>query len=137
MYVMSLLFLITEAKRFSSPERLGAPRQRMQKYQQRLPYEAVDHRDSPESVQVPDYAMESRPTSVESLTEAMDAANSSAPASSADSSVSNVSVEPITLANSLNSARALFRKKSLVQLINNYIKAGIEEGTFPSFLILH
>ncbi|XP_067208726.1 uncharacterized protein [Linepithema humile] len=119
-----------EAKRFSSPERFRTPRQRMQKYheQRRLPYEAVDHRDSPESVQVPDYVMESRPTSIENLTETMDAANSSAPPSSANSSVSNISMEPITLANSLNSARALFRKRSLVQLVNKYIKAGIEEG---------
>ncbi|XP_011878264.1 PREDICTED: protein starmaker-like [Vollenhovia emeryi] len=96
--------------------------------QQRLPYGAVDHREDSESVQVPEYTIESRPTSVDSLTEATDAANSSAPTSSANSSVSNVSMEPIKLANSLNSAKALFRKRSLVQLINSYIKAGIEEG---------
>lgn len=88
----------------------------------------VDRGDSPESVQVPEYAMESRPTSIESLTESMDAANNSASTSSANSSASNISMKPIALANSLNSARALFKKKSLVQLINNYIKAGIEEG---------
>ncbi|KMQ96538.1 serine arginine-rich splicing factor 4-like isoform x1 protein [Lasius niger] len=119
-----------KAKRFQSPERFRTPRRRIQKYheRQRLPYEVVDRRDSPESVQVPEYAMESRPTSIESLTESMDAANNSAPTSSANSSVSNISMKPIALANSLNSARALFRKKSLVQLINNYIKAGIEEG---------
>ncbi|XP_072745694.1 uncharacterized protein [Anoplolepis gracilipes] len=120
----------TETKRFQSPERLRTPRRRIQKYheRQRLPYEVVDRRDSPESVQVPGYAMESRPTSIESLTESMDAANNSACTSSANSSVSNISKKPIALANSLNSARALFRKKSLVRLINNYIKAGIEEG---------
>ncbi|EFN71682.1 hypothetical protein EAG_14265 [Camponotus floridanus] len=119
-----------EAKRFQSPERFRTPRRRIQKYheRQRLPYEVVDRCDSPESVQVPEYAMESRPTSIESLTESMDAANNSAVTSSANSSVSNISMKPIALANSLNSARALFRKKSLVQLINSYIKAGIEEG---------
>ncbi|GAB1868365.1 hypothetical protein CAJAP_09444 [Camponotus japonicus] len=119
-----------EAKRFQSPERFRTPRRRIQKYheRQRLPYEVVDRCDTPESVQVPEYAMESRPTSIESLTESMDAANNSAVTSSANSSVSNISMKPIALANSLNSARALFKKKSLVQLINSYIKAGIEEG---------
>lgn len=84
------------------------------------------------------YTTESGPTSVESLTtEATDAANSSAaPPSSADSSVSNISMEPITLANSLNNARGLFKKRSLVQLINRYIKAGIEEGAFFFFFRL-
>lgn len=77
--------------------------------------------------------MESRPTSIESLTESIDAANNSAP-SSANSSVSNISMKPIALANSLNSARALFRKKSLVQVINNYIKAGIEEGMLLNYI---
>ncbi|XP_032682393.1 nipped-B-like protein [Odontomachus brunneus] len=96
--------------------------------QQRLSYGAVDRYNSSESIRVPEYMVESRPTSVESLTEVTDAANSSAPTSSANSSVSNISMEPITLANSLNNARALFKKKSLVQLINSYIKAGIEEG---------
>ncbi|XP_029661314.1 uncharacterized protein LOC115234403 [Formica exsecta] len=119
-----------EAKRFQSPERFRTPRRKIQKYyeRQRLPFEVVDRGDSPESVQVPEYAMESRPTSIESLTESMDAANNSASTSSANSSASNISMKPIALANSLNSARALFKKKSLVQLINNYIKAGIEEG---------
>lgn len=79
---------------------------------------------------MPEYMMESRPSSVESLTEVTDAANSLAPTSSANSSVSNMSIEPITLANSLNNARALLKKKSLVQVINNYIRAGIEEGAF-------
>ncbi|XP_050460852.1 uncharacterized protein LOC126856427 [Cataglyphis hispanica] len=123
-------FVVVEAKRFQSPERFRTPRRRIQKYreQQRLPFEVVDRGDSPESVQVPEYAMESRPTSIESLTESMDAANNSASTSSANSSASNISMKPIALANSLNSARALFKKKSLVQLINNYIKAGIAEG---------
>ncbi|TGZ52284.1 Uncharacterized protein DBV15_09240 [Temnothorax longispinosus] len=121
-----------EKKRFPSPERVEtrSKRQRMQNSheQQRLSYEAVDHRDDSESVHIPEYTTESRPTSIDSLTEATDAANSSAPTSSANSSVSNVSMEPIKLANSLNNAKALFRKRSLVQLINSYIKAGIEEG---------
>lgn len=99
--------------------------------QQKPSYGALDSHSSSESIQVPEYMMGSRPTSVESLTEVTDAANSSAPTSSANSSVSNISMERIRLANSLNSARALFKKKSLVQLVNSYIKAGIEEGTFP------
>lgn len=95
----------------------------------------ADQRDTSESVHgipVPEYTVDSRPTSVESLMESMDAVNSSAPISSANSSISNISMEPITLVKSLNNARALFRKKSLVQLINSYIKAGIEEGAFPT-----
>ncbi|KAG5322814.1 MOS1T transposase, partial [Pseudoatta argentina] len=95
---------------------------------QRLSYEAVDHRNDSESVQMPEYTIESRPTSTDNLTEATDATNSSVPTSSANSSVSNVSMERNALANSLNSAKALFRKRSLVHLINNYIKAGVEEG---------
>lgn len=129
---MLLLYVAAEAKRFSSPERFETRSRRMQNphVQQRFSYEAVDHRDGSEFMQVPEYTTESRPTSIDSLTEATDAANSSAPTSSANSSVSNVSMEPIKLANSLNSAKALFRKRSLVQLINSYIKAGIEEGAF-------
>ncbi|KAK9309464.1 hypothetical protein QLX08_000936 [Tetragonisca angustula] len=65
-------------------------------------------------------------TSVENLS--MNVANSSAASSSENSSVSNVSVEPIVLAKSIDNTRALLKKKSLVQVINNYIKAGIEEG---------
>ncbi|RLU15135.1 hypothetical protein DMN91_013022 [Ooceraea biroi] len=111
-------------------KRFRTPRRRIQRHRkrQRFPYETADHRDSPESIEVSECAMESRPTSIESLAEPMDAANSSAPTSSANSSMSNISMEPITLAKSLNSARALFRKKSLVQLINSYVKAGVEEG---------
>lgn len=121
------MFVLAEVNRFPSLERFETHPQRMQESYERQ-NEAVD-RDGSEFVQVPEYTIESRPTSIGNLMEATDAANSSAP-SSANSSVSNVSMEPITLVNSLNSARALFRKRSLVQLINNYIKAGIEEGTF-------
>ena len=69
--------------------------------------------------------------SVENLS--MDVANSSAASSSENSSVSNVSVEPIVLAKSIDNTRALLKKKSLVQVINNYIKAGIEEGNHLDF----
>lgn len=127
------MFVVIEAKRFPSSERFETRYRRMQNSheQQRL-YEAVDRYDGSESIQVPEYTIESGPSSIDSLTEATDAVNSSAPSSSGNSSVSNVSMEPIKLANSLNSAKALFRKRSLVQLINNYIKAGIEEGAFPN-----
>jgi len=121
------MFIVVEAKRFPSPEHFRTHCRKPHK-QQRLSYKVVDHRDSSESRQMSEYAIESRPTSIDSLMEAT--ANSSAPTSSANSSVSNVSMGPITLANSLNNAKALFRKRSLVQLINNYIKAGIAEGTF-------
>ncbi|KYQ58125.1 hypothetical protein ALC60_02857 [Trachymyrmex zeteki] len=119
-----------DARRFPSPKRFGTHCRRAQNShkQQRLSYEAVDHCNGSESVQMPEYTIESRPTSTDNLTEATDATNSSAPTSSANSSVSNVSMERNALANSLNSAKALFRKRSLIQLINNYIKAGIEEG---------
>lgn len=58
----------------------------------------------------------------------MDATNSSVASSSDNSSVSNASVEPIALAKTIDNTRALLKKKSFVQVINNYIKAGIEEG---------
>lgn len=127
------MFVVVEGKRFPSPERFETRCRRMQNSheQQRL-YEAVDRHDGSESMQVPEYTIESGPSSVDSFTEATDTVNSSAPSSSANSSVSNVSMEPIKLANSLNSAKALFRKRSLVQLINSYIKAGIEEGAFSN-----
>ncbi|XP_076289757.1 uncharacterized protein LOC143213617 [Lasioglossum baleicum] len=67
-------------------------------------------------------------TSMENLSRVMKVTNTSWASGSADSSVSNVSIEPITLANSMDNTRALLKKKSLVQIINNYIKAGIEEG---------
>ncbi|KYN37220.1 hypothetical protein ALC56_09011 [Trachymyrmex septentrionalis] len=119
-----------DARRFSSPKRFETDCRKMQNSheRQRLSYEAVDHCNGSESVQVPAYTIESRPTSTDNLTEATDATNSSVPTSSANSSVSNVSMERNALANSLNSAKALFRKRSLIQLINNYIKAGVEEG---------
>ncbi|XP_039303886.1 uncharacterized protein LOC105195838 [Solenopsis invicta] len=120
--------IVIEAKCSSSPTRY----RRMHKSheRQRHLYETSNRHgiDSESmSMQIP----ESRPTSIDSLVEATDTANSSAPTSSTNSSVSNVSMEepnPTTLANSLNSAKALFRKRSLVQLINSYIRAGIEEG---------
>ncbi|XP_014477560.1 PREDICTED: uncharacterized protein LOC106745985 [Dinoponera quadriceps] len=115
---------IRRSPRFETPPR----RTRQYREQQRFPHGMVGHHNNSESIRMPEYMTESRPTSVESLTEVTDAGNSSAPASSANSSVSNVSMKPITLANSLNSARVLLKKKSLVQIINNYIKAGIEEG---------
>ncbi|EGI60567.1 hypothetical protein G5I_11127 [Acromyrmex echinatior] len=120
-----------DARRFPSPKRFETHCRKTQNgshERQRLSYKAVDHRNGSESVQMPEYTIESRPTSTDNLTEATDATNSSAPTSSANSSVSNVSMERNALANSLNSAKALFRKRSLVQLINNYIKAGVEEG---------
>lgn len=120
--------IFTDTKK-RSPEGSKVPRGMPGYHEQRqLPYEAVDPCDSSESIQVSEYGMESRCTSIGSLTEMMDAANSSTRASSANSSVSNVSVKPIALANSLNNTRTLFKKKSLMQIINNYIKAGIKEG---------
>lgn len=66
----------------------------------------------------------------------MDATNSSGGSVSWNSSVSNISVEPITLANTIDNTRALLKKKSLVQVINSYIKAGIEEGTRYLFILV-
>ncbi|KYN21611.1 PREDICTED: putative uncharacterized protein DDB_G0285119 [Trachymyrmex cornetzi] len=119
-----------DARRFPSPKQFETHCRRMQNSheRQRLSYKAVDHCNGSESVQMPEYTIESRPTSTDNLTEATDATNSSVPTSSANSSVSNVSMERNALTNSLNSAKALFRKRSLIQLINNYIKAGVEEG---------
>ncbi|XP_018053526.1 PREDICTED: uncharacterized protein LOC108690645 [Atta colombica] len=119
-----------DARRFPSSKRFETHCRKTQnsRERQRLSYEAVDHCNGSESVQMPEYTIESRPTSTDNLTEATDATNSSAPSSSVISSVSNVSMERNALANSLNSAKALFRKRSLIQLINNYIKAGVEEG---------
>ncbi|CAK9822350.1 hypothetical protein ANTRET_LOCUS898 [Anthophora retusa] len=67
-------------------------------------------------------------TSVENWPRVMDTANSSRASYSENSSVSNISIEPIALAKTIDNTRALLKKKSLVQVINNYIKAGIEEG---------
>ncbi|CAD1474314.1 unnamed protein product, partial [Heterotrigona itama] len=100
---------------------------RMRKYQntREYSYDSSLRRDSSPSIDDSEYT-KSVATSVENLS--MDVANSSAASSSENSSVSNVSVEPIVLAKSIDNTRALLKKKSLVQVINNYIKAGIEEG---------
>jgi len=126
------MFIGKDARRFPSSKRFETHCRKMQnsRERQRLSYEAVDHCNGSESVQMPEYTIESRPTSTDNLTEATDTTNSSAPSSSVISSVSNVSMERNALANSLNSTKALFRKRSLIQLINNYIKAGVEEGAF-------
>ncbi|XP_076762245.1 uncharacterized protein LOC143430130 [Xylocopa sonorina] len=84
-------------------------------------------RDSSPSIEESKYT-KSAATSVENLSRVMDAANSSGASSSENSSVSNVSVEPIARVESIDNTRVLLKKKSLVQVINNYIKAGIEEG---------
>lgn len=123
------MFIVTiEAKRFPEHFRTRCRRMHKSHERQRRSYEVANHHDDSESVQMPEYTTESRLTSIDSLVEATDTANSSAPTSSANSSVSNVSMGPI--AGSLNSAKALFRKRSLVQLLNSYIKAGVEEGAF-------
>ncbi|XP_033339689.2 uncharacterized protein LOC117228113 [Megalopta genalis] len=67
-------------------------------------------------------------TSMENMSRVMEVGNSSWASGSGNSSVSNISIEPITFSNSIDNTRALLKKKSLVQIINNYIKAGIEEG---------
>ncbi|XP_078039125.1 uncharacterized protein LOC144471178 [Augochlora pura] len=67
-------------------------------------------------------------TSMENLSRVMEVTNSSWASGSGNSSVSNASMEPIAPTNSIDNTRALLKKKSLVQIINNYIKAGIEEG---------
>ncbi|KAK1132861.1 hypothetical protein K0M31_014229 [Melipona bicolor] len=94
---------------------------RTRKYQNTREYSY----DSSPSIDYSEYT-KSVATSVENLS--TDVANSSAASSSENSSVSNVSVKPIVLAKSIDNTRALLKKKSLVQVINNYIKAGIEEG---------
>lgn len=105
----------------------GEFREKMRKYQNhREPsYDTVSLRESSVSMDGSGYT-KSVTTSMENLSRVMEATNSSG---SENSSVSNVSVEPITLTNSIDNTRALLKKKSLVQIINNYIKAGIEEGT--------
>lgn len=101
----------------------------MRKYQntRESSYDSSPHRDSSPSIQDSEYT-KSVATSVENLSRVMEATNSSVASSSGDSSVSNVSVEPIALAKTIDNTRALLKKKSFVQVINNYIKAGIEEG---------
>ncbi|KZC06539.1 hypothetical protein WN55_10450, partial [Dufourea novaeangliae] len=104
-------------------------REKMRKYQDlREPsYDTSSLHESSASIGVSEYT-KSRATSMENLSRVMDATNSSRASGSGNSSVSNISIEPITLANSIDNTRALLKKKSLVQIINNYIKAGIEEG---------
>nr|XP_012137324.1 PREDICTED: serine/arginine-rich splicing factor 4-like [Megachile rotundata] len=90
-------------------------------------YDTSPVRESTMSVDGSKYT-KSGATSTENTSRVMDATNSSGGSGSCNSSVSNISVEPITLANTIDNTRALLKKKSLVQVINSYIKAGIEEG---------
>ncbi|XP_050590527.1 uncharacterized protein LOC126922204 [Bombus affinis] len=101
----------------------------MRKYQntRESSYDSSPYRDSSPSIQDSEYT-KSVATSVENLSRMMEATNSSVGSSSGNSSVSNASVEPIALAKTIDNTRALLKKKSFVQVINNYIKAGIEEG---------
>ncbi|XP_076666393.1 uncharacterized protein LOC143367986 [Andrena cerasifolii] len=101
-------------------------REKMRKYQNhREPsYDTASLRETSVSIDGSG-CTQSVTTSMENMSRVLEATNSSG---SENSSVSNVSVEPITLANSIDNTRALLKKKSLVQIINNYIKAGIEEG---------
>ncbi|KOC65634.1 hypothetical protein WH47_00658, partial [Habropoda laboriosa] len=107
----------------------GRFRGKMRKYQngRESSYDSSPLRDSSASIGESEYT-KSAATSVENWSRVMDAANSSRASYSENSSTSNISVEPIALAKSIDNTRALFKKKSLVQVINNYIKAGIEEG---------
>ncbi|OAD53317.1 hypothetical protein WN48_10481 [Eufriesea mexicana] len=84
-------------------------------------------RDNSPSIESSEYTR-SVATSVENLSEVMDATNSSRGGSSEYSSVSNTSVKPIAISKMVDNTKALLKKKSLVQVINNYIKAGIAEG---------
>lgn len=68
-----------------------------------------------ESVSVSRASSDSGAGTLENLTEAMDAASS------------NSYVESIG-PRSIDPNRALLNKRSILQVINNYIKAGIEEG---------
>lgn len=69
-----------------------------------------------ESVSVSRASSDSGAGTLENLTEAMDAASSN---NSYVESIGPRSVDP---------NRALLNKRSILQVINNYIKAGIEEG---------
>ncbi|KAI4499058.1 hypothetical protein M0802_005924 [Mischocyttarus mexicanus] len=73
---------------------------------------------------------ESGTPSPENLTEPTDVASSSSvtPNFTNDDDFSHSYVENIGSQCSINTSRALLNKKSIVQIINNYIKAGIEEG---------
>ncbi|XP_026674347.1 serine/arginine repetitive matrix protein 1-like [Ceratina calcarata] len=97
------------------------------KHRRESSYDSSPFRDSSPSVQGSEYT-KSAATSVECLPSFMKARDSSRASSSENSSVSNMSVEPIALAKTMDNTRALLKRKSLVQVINNYIKAGIEEG---------
>ncbi|XP_043582079.1 muscle M-line assembly protein unc-89-like [Bombus pyrosoma] len=101
----------------------------MRKYQntRESSYDSSPYRDSSPSIQDTEYT-KSVATSVENLSRVMEATDSSGASSSGNSSVSNASAEPIALAKTIDNTRALLKKKSFVQVINNYIKAGIEEG---------
>ncbi|XP_053985556.1 uncharacterized protein LOC128879983 [Hylaeus volcanicus] len=104
-------------------------RGKMRKYENHrdTSYDTSSCHDSTDSMEESEYT-KSGATSTENLSRVMDATNSSWATGSENSSVSNTSVEPITLGSSINNTRSLLKKKSLVQIINNYIKAGIEEG---------
>ncbi|XP_031833441.1 uncharacterized protein LOC116427344 [Nomia melanderi] len=107
----------------------GGYREKIRKYQDfREPsYDTSSVHESSASVTESGYT-KSATTSMENLSRVMETTNGSWTSGSANSSVSNLSVEPISLANSIDKTRALLKKKSLVQIINNYIRAGIEEG---------
>lgn len=75
-----------------------------------------------ESVSISRASSESGAATLENLTEATDAASS------------NSFVESVG-PGSVDANRALLNKRSILQVINNYIKAGIEEG-FVFFIFL-
>ncbi|KAG7202904.1 hypothetical protein KM043_010046 [Ampulex compressa] len=95
---------------------------------QRFPYEISRHRERSESTEERDYTMESGFTSAQDLTETMNTTGTSRIVSSESSSESNVSLEPTVPLNSIATTCAILKKKSLMQIINSYIEAGIEEG---------
>ncbi|XP_034177736.1 uncharacterized protein LOC117603084 [Osmia lignaria lignaria] len=105
------------------------PQGRVRKYEslRESSYDSLPLHESTISVDGSKYT-KSGATSTENTSRVMDATNSSEGSVSWNSSVSNISVEPITLVNTIDNTRALLKKKSLVQVINSYIKAGIEEG---------
>lgn len=107
----------------------GVPRGKIRKYEKfrESSYDSVSLQESSPSVDESEYT-KSVATSMDNLSRVMEATNSSVEAASENSSVSNISVQQIALPKSIDNTRVLFKKKSLVQIINNYIKAGIEEG---------
>ncbi|KAK2580592.1 hypothetical protein KPH14_007714 [Odynerus spinipes] len=96
------------------------PRERSERYRDShiCPYEAVS---------ISRGSSECEAASTENLTETTDAASSSVTQSSINGDLSNSFVEAIR-PDSVDDTRALLNKRSIVQIINNYIKAGIEEG---------